>query len=356
MSGNMWIWKEFTKSSKIMIKGHGDNSYEYSDIHSDFSSNICPAANHDELLNYLASRRGMLDHYPEPEAWSLEKMIAERLDITPEQVIVTNGATEAIYLIAQSFDMEPVIPTPTFSEYEDACQMFPCSTLSTEHSSAENKRKTILWLCNPNNPTGAVYDQLFIDRMMAEHGLVVLDQSYEHYTDQLVMNARWAGRTPYSLQIHSFTKTYSVPGLRLGYITGHPDLTAILRRHLHPWSVSSIAIEAGKYLLQHDEFISKPDLQEAQRLYHKLCKIPGISLHPTKTNFMLCKIEHIHAVALKEYLIQEHRMLIRDASNFRGLTPHHFRISAQTPSENDALVKAIDKYCRNLFHQKLLET
>ena len=328
-----------------MIKGHGDNAYEYGDISYDFSSNICPGANHDQLLEHLASCRGILNHYPEPEAWSLEKMIAERHDISPEQVIVTNGATEAIYLITQAFDMKPVIPTPTFSEYEDAYKLHhPSETSSTE--TAEN---TILWLCNPNNPTGEVYDQPYIDKMMATHGLVVLDQSYENYTDQLVMNARWAGRTPYSLQIHSFTKTYSVPGLRLGYITGHPDLTGILRRHLRPWSVSALAIEAGKYLLQHDELISKPDLHEAKRLYRNLCKIPGISVLATMTNFMLCKIEHVHAIALKEYLIQEHRMLIRDASNFRGLTPYHFRISTQTPSENDALVKAIDTYCRHLF-------
>ena len=334
-----------------MIKGHGDNSYEYGDIRSDFSSNICPATNHDELLAYLASRHGILDHYPEPEAWSLEKMIAERHDIAPEQVIVTNGATEAIYLIAQSFDMKSVIPTPTFSEYEDACQFLQGSSPSFDQVEKEN---TILWLCNPNNPTGEVYDQLYINKMMATHGLVVLDQSYEHYTDQFVMNARWAGRTPYFLQLHSFTKTYSVPGLRLGYITGHPDLTAILRRHLHPRCVSSMAIEAGKYLLQHDELISKPDLQEAQRLYKNLRKIPGISVHPTMTNFMLCKIEHVHAIALQEHLIQEHQMLIRDASNFRGLSPHHFRISAQTPPENDALVKAIDTFCRHLFQSQSL--
>ena len=115
-----------------------------------------------------------------------------------------------------------------------------------------------------------------------------------------------------------------------------------------------MAIEAGKYLLQHDELISKPDLQEAQRLYKNLRKIPGISVHPTKTNFMLCKIEYVHAIALQEYLIQEHRMLIRDASNFRGLSPHHFRISAQTPPENDALVKAIDTFCRHLFQSQSL--
>lgn len=337
-----------------MIKGHGDDSYEYGDIRIDFSSNICPTTRHDELLTHLASCRKLLDHYPEPEAWSLEKMIAERHDISPEQVIVTNGATDAIYLIAQSFNKHSVIPSPTFREYEDACRMFPPSSHPASRPSGAERENSMLWLCNPNNPTGEVYDQLYIDRMMGEYSLIVLDQSYEHYTDEFVMNARWAGRTPNTLQIHSFTKTYSVPGLRLGYITGHPDLTVVLRRHLRPWSVSAMAIEAGKYLLEHEELMSKPDLREAQRLYRELRKIPGISVGPTKTNFMLCKIEHVHAIALKDYLIQEHQMLIRDAANFRGLTPHHFRISAQAPAENDALVKAIGIFCQHLFHSTSL--
>ena len=148
-------------------------------------------------MSHIAAHPELISHYPEPEAWSLETMIAERHQIDPRQVIVTSGATEAIYLIAQTFRMRPVIPTPTFSEYQDACRQFTRSQRST----------TMLWLCNPNNPTGEVYDQLYIDRMMAQHELVVLDQSYENYTDAHVMTPRWGCKTPYSIQIHAMTKT-----------------------------------------------------------------------------------------------------------------------------------------------------
>ena len=205
----------------------------------------------------------------------------------------------------------------------------------------------MLWLCNPNNPTGVVYDQLYIDRMMAEYDLVVLDQSYENYTDGHVMSARWAARTPYSIQIHSMTKTYGVPGLRLGYITAHESLTSKIRHYIRPWSVSSLAIEAGKYLLQHDELQCKPDLKEAQRLSQMLDHVWGIVVSPTQTNFMLCRSVHHTAADLKDYLIREHGILIRDASNFKGLTPHHFRIASQLPEENDALVEAL-----HLFNRK----
>ena len=317
-----------------MINGHGDDAYKYKDIRIDFSSNICAHGSHEALMAHLAARPDLPDHYPEPEAWSLERMIAERHDIDPACVIVTSGATEAIYLIAHAFRYRPVIPQPTFSEYADACEM----------AGVEEGGREVMWLCNPNNPTGEVYDQLYIDRMMAEHDLLVLDQSYEGYTDAPVMTPRWGCRTASSIQIHSMTKMYGVPGLRLGYITAHEQLTEQLRRYLRPWSVSALAVEAGKYLLLHEELLCQPDLAEARRLRDALLQLPGISVAPTQTNFMLCNLAHGTAALLKEYLATQHGILIRDASNFRGLTPQHFRIAAQSPVENEALISAISHF------------
>lgn len=317
-----------------MINGHGDDAYKYKDIRIDFSSNICAHGSHEALMAHLVARPDLLDHYPEPEAWSLERMIAERHDIDPACVIVTSGATEAIYLIAHAFRYRPVIPQPTFSEYADACEM----------AGVEEGGREVMWLCNPNNPTGEVYDQLYIDRMMAEHNLLVLDQSYEGYTDAPVMTPRWGCRTTCSIQIHSMTKMYGVPGLRLGYITAHKQLAEQLRRYLRPWSVSALAVEAGKYLLQHEELLCQPNLAEARRLRDALLQLPGISVAPTQTNFMLCCLAHGTAAALKEYLATQHGILIRDASNFRGLTPQHFRIAAQSPVENEALISAISHF------------
>ena len=294
-----------------MIKGHGDDAYQYQHIVSDFSSNICAQKSHQALMGYLAAHPEFASHYPEPEAWSLEQLIAEQQNIAPEQVIVTNGATEAIYLIAQAFPLQADIPRPTFSEYEDACQLFPRT--DTAHR--------MLWLCNPNNPTGDV-------------------------TNRFIMNPRWAARMPNLIQIHSFTKTYAIPGLRLGYITAHASLTAHLRQFLRPWSVSVLAIEAGKFLLRNDdELRCTPDLNEAQRLRDELQQIDGIFTQETQTNFILAQFESRHTAAeLKDYLARQHHLLIRDASNFKGLTPRHFRIAAQTPAENDALVAAIQEF------------
>ena len=287
-------------------------------------------------MAHLAMHPEFISHYPEPEAWSLERLIAEQEDLSPQNVLVTNGATDAIYLIAQAFPFQTDIPHPTFSEYEDACNMFP----------RVEKQYSMVWLCNPNNPTGDVYDQSAIEQLTRRYALVVVDSSYECYTHDYMMAASIAAQRNNIIQIHSFTKTYGVPGLRLGYITAHELLISHLRQFLRPWSVSALAIEAGKFLLSDDSLRCKPDLNEARRLRDELQQIDGILTQETHTNFMLCQFEdgRRSAASLKDYLAREHHMLIRDASNFRGLTPRHFRIAAQTPRENDALVEAVKEY------------
>ncbi len=315
-----------------MIRGHGDDAYQYDEIRIDFSSNISAHTSKGALMAHLSAMTELLDHYPEPEAWTLETMIAEKHGIEPGQVVVTSGATEAIYLIAQTFRMVHDIPVPTFSEYEDACKMFP----------TEDHSQRMLWLCNPNNPTGKVYDEEYIERMTKDYDMVVIDQSYECYTDKRIMTPREAMLHGGLIQIHSMTKTYGVPGLRLGYITAPSDITEAVRKNMRPWSVSALAVEAGKYLLQHDEMRCVPDLQEAQRLSRMLRDI--VHVEDSSTNFMLCKLDVGTATALKEFLVRKYGMLIRDASNFRGLTERHSRIAAQRAEENDALVEGIKEY------------
>ena len=109
--------------------------------------------------------------------------------------------------------------------------------------------------------------------------------------------------------------------------------------------MSALAIEAGKFLLRNDELRCTPDLNEAQRLRDKLQQIDGIITQETQTNFILAQFTSGHTAAqLKDYLARQHHLLIRDASNFKGLTPRHFRIAAQTPAEDDALVAAIQEF------------
>ena len=109
-----------------MIFGHGDDTYRYGDkVKMNFSSNIYQKADLSGLEEYLSQHLDAIRHYPAPIAQELEEMIANKLEIPANMVMVTNGANEAIYLIAQLYrGWASVIPQPTYHEYEDACKMF----------------------------------------------------------------------------------------------------------------------------------------------------------------------------------------------------------------------------------------
>jgi threonine-phosphate decarboxylase len=202
-------------------------------------------------------------------------------------------------------------------------------------------------ICNPNNPTGEVLSIADIDELAKKYHLVVIDQSYEDYTKESLIEPKEVMKCRNLLVLHSLSKRFAIPGLRIGYVTGHPDTIALLRSQSHPWSVSALAIEAGKFLLRRNEPVI-PDLtdylQETERLRTNLRKIEGIRVYSTKTNFMLCDIEPATSTKLKFYLVQEHGILIRDCANFMGLSDHFFRVATQRPEENDILVDAIRQF------------
>lgn len=339
-----------------MITGHGDDLYKYTGIRMNFSSNIYSHADLTALKTFLTGQLQLIGSYPEPQPFTLERMLAARHGVPAECVMVTNGATEAIYLIAQTFrngvstqgrTPRYTIRRPTFSEYEDALTMFGYEELEERQTADGN---TIIWLCNPNNPTGEVLSDAEIFSLGDKRqSLYVIDQSYDGYTRRGVMSACDGVAHGNVIQIYSMTKTFAVPGLRLGYLVAAEKLIRRIRSQQHPWAVNALALAAGQYLLSHPcPAVSDLDsyLAEAQRLRQQLDAIEGLQVRPSETNFMLCRLENGSAADLKEQLAQREGILIRDASNFKGLDERYFRVAAQRPDENDTLVAAVQKYLK----------
>ena len=320
-----------------MIDGHGDDKYKYGNIRLNFSSNIYPRADISPLKEFLKEHLDSIRSYPEPDAASLEEAIARKIGIPAENVLATAGATEAIYLIAQTLRSWQTfnVQYPAFSEYEDACRMFMYR---------EDSLGNLMWICNPCNPTGEIFSATHIRDLLNKHRYVIVDQSYEGYTKEKLMSAAEGIRIPNVIQIHSLTKTYAIPGLRIGYITANTGIIRLLRGYLHPWRISSLAIEAGKFLLEGSS-TAVDNLDEylrcTQRLRFSLSAIEGIEARPTKTNFILCRLKNSKAADLKEYLAREKGILIRDASNFRGLYPGHFRVASSNDVDNQELIEGI---------------
>lgn len=337
-----------------MIDGHGDDSYKFTrPIAINFSSNVYNKIAHSGLKRHLCSRIETIGNYPEPEPYTLERKIAAKLSLPPDEVCVTSGATEAIYLIAQTFrGTNTAILQPTFSEYGDACCMHGHQLTSLYKLPSENEKFRLpvnirmLWLCNPNNPTGEVIKKEWLINLITNNPEVcfVIDQSYEYFTLCPILSSAEAVVYPNVLLLHSMTKRYRIPGLRLGYVTGTSGLLHRLRCNRMPWSVNQLAIEAGLYLLDNDISDSldiAAYLQETHRLRTALQSLGGLDVWDTDTHFMLVRLRVGKSAALKDYLAMEHGILIRDASNFNGLDNSFFRIATQSPEENKLLVNAI---------------
>lgn len=339
-----------------MIEGHGDDLYKYGKkIVSNFSSNVYNRIDHSGLYQRLNERLSTICSYPEPMPYSLESEIARRYSLTPRQVCVTNGATEAIYLIAQVFQGRiSAVLGPTFSEYADACRVHRHKVKPFYSLDALPEDAELVWICNPNNPTGEVRNKEDLKALVDSHPdkLFIFDQSYEYFTLKSLLGIKEAASFPNVILLHSMTKQYAIPGLRVGYFTASEGLTDDVRCRRMPWSVNSLAIEAAKYLLEEGDGISAdiPQLlAERERLTNLLFATGMLEIWPTDTHYMLIKLRMGKAAALKDFLAVNHGILIRDASNFEGLDERFFRIATQTPEENDKLVKAISEWMEQIM-------
>lgn len=331
-----------------MLKGHGDDITDTSLVRVNMSSNMLMHVDHSGLFAHLAECMPLVCHYPEAAPETLEAELAARYGLAPSEVIATNGATEAIYLIAQAFRGScSGIYMPAFAEYADAARLHshrvvPLYAL-TEHLPQEVE---MMWICNPGNPTGSVVQKEMLQEMIEENPkvLFVLDQSYEHFTRQPLFSAREAADMPNVLLLHSMTKQFRVPGLRIGFATGGAAIIDQLQRMRMPWSVNQLAICAARYLLRHErdyDFDLDDLISEKDRLAAKLEQTRVIEVYPSQCHILLCRLRFGNASALKDFLLREHGILIRHAGNFHGLDDTHFRIAVQSREENDMLVDAI---------------
>ena len=247
-----------------MIEGHGDDLYRYgAKVMHNFSTNIISDSDHSGLISYLHSVMSKIGSYPEPAPYSLERQIARKIGVRAENVVVTNGATDAMYRIAHIFSgCVSAIRIPAFREYQDACRSFGHEICFVKEVADIPVSADLAWLCSPNNPTGEVLDKSLILDLSAKfrggkvqadtnndnRAWVVVDQAYADYTAKPVLAPQEAVETGNVVLLSSLTKRYAVPGLRIGYMVAESGIAAAVRDKGMPWAVNTLAIEAGGYL------------------------------------------------------------------------------------------------------------
>ncbi|WP_321281841.1 aminotransferase class I/II-fold pyridoxal phosphate-dependent enzyme [Marinifilum fragile] len=339
-----------------MLQGHGDDGYKYKqEIKANFSTNIWYGGYSEELKQHLINNWNTIDSYPEASAESFINVLAKDLKVESDMLLAVNGATEAFYLIAQCFNnSSSTVIIPTFSEYEDACKInnHKLNFINWKDLSSSSSFNTdLIWICNPNNPTGDILLKKDLDILLKNHpnSVFVLDEAYIDFTDAISSSIDLIKKYQNLIIVKSLTKNFSIPGLRLGYLIANKVLVQKIEFYKAPWTVNSLAIEAGKYLIQHKSDVLPPVKHyksSTEKFTKKLAEISGIKIHPTKTSYFLIELEKGDSTELKNYLVSEFGILIRDAKNFRGLNSSYIRVATLNEEKNQLLIDALQKWSK----------
>lgn len=338
-----------------MLFGHGDDFYNFKEeVRINFSSNVWHGANLEKLIDHLNTQFDKITRYPDPDASTLKRLLARRFEIKEENVVVTNGSVTAFYLLAQAWKgAKSMILSPSFSEYEDACSLHEHEI--TYFSNTEDlselslKGQDFCWICNPNNPDGKLIHRTELLKLIAanKQTTFIVDQAYVAFTTESMLKPADLKANKNLVLVQSISKAYNIPGLRIGYIVASPAICEKVKKFLIPWSVNALAIEASKYILIHPAQFTLPIRKwqrETAEFIYQLNKLDNLEILPTSTTFFLVRLKKGTAADLKKYLIDNYGILIRDASNFRGLDETYFRLSTQTSAENMELVNAIKEW------------
>lgn len=237
-----------------MIHGHGDDLYKSQvQIKANFSTNVWYEADTRPLCDFLSTHLEGIFHYPEPDAGSFRKVAAAYHGLTPEQVLVGNGATELFYMVAHAFSgNRTLIPVPSFTEYEDACTLYDHHIQFVGQVDVEHipEHTNLMFICNPNNPDGRIWSLEEITALVKNYPdmVLVVDESFIHFAPGTESALSLLKEYSNLLVIKSMTKCYAIPGLRLGYMLGNPAIVEFVACFGQPWSVNALAIEAGEIL------------------------------------------------------------------------------------------------------------
>ena len=335
-------------------------------IEHDFSVNVNPVKTPGSVLSAMRNALECVDQYPQIHSGELVSALAKVLNAEEKNILVGNGSSELFPAVVNAFPpCKILIPVPSFYGYEYAA----CSKkndvrvmkLEISEEYAITKRFTdslknelaggyrLLFLANPNNPTGKIIPpELLADILefcKTQEITVVLDECFYEFTGEKDSMFHHIKEYPNLIVISSFTKTFSIPAVRLGYLaSGNEEYVNRIRRQLPEWNVSGIAQAAGLACLKHPEHmvISEKQIRYERDFLMKGIRELGIKVFDSDANFLLLYTER----PLYEELLKC-GIGIRDASNFRGLGKGYYRIAVKSREENFILLNALRKIFGN---------
>lgn len=341
---------------------HGGNVYQYKNC-VDFSANCNPLGTPESIKRAVSDCLERIFEYPQVGYSPLREAIGKYEGTDAGKVICGNGAAELVFTLCQTLKPgKALLPAPTFAEYEQALKSVGCACdyfylkeeedFSLGRGSEKERFLTelkkgydILFLCNPNNPTGMLIERDFLlEVLMAcekQGTFLVVDECFldfikepEAYTLKGVLN-----QYKNLFLLKAFTKRYAMAGIRLGYgLCGDRELLETMEGMTQPWNVSTIAQTAGLAALKEVEYVKAGRelvFREAEFLKEQLAEL-GFQVYPSKASYLFFRgREDLFEQCVKRGI------LIRNCSNYEGLTKGYYRVSVKLHEENVKLIQAL---------------
>ena len=325
----------------------------------DFSSNVNPLGCHPGVKKYLKKQLNQIHVYPDSESSKLRSNLKWFTGMNTSQILVGNGATEIIYNFCSTFvnkKSKILIPCPTFSEYEKAAKFFGGNIISFKSLNLNKDLSKflqkipkcgIIFFCNPNNPTGEILSKKNMEQIVKvaqkKSSLVFVDETFiELVPDSNPTLVKSIKSYDNLFILRSFTKSFGLAGLRIGYGLGSKKIIEILQRIKIPWNVNYIAQTAASAALCYSDFLEKSReniKKENLFLMNSLSKLEWLSCFHSSTNFILIKTK-INSKILQKKLLRKN-ILVRDCSTFCGLNENYIRVAVKKRNQNKLLVTAL---------------
>lgn len=335
----------------------------------DFSASVSPLGPPKGVWEAL--RRVDLAAYPDPTCLEMRETLSlhlsrhgpRRRNVGVDRILVGNGSTELIHLLARAYLSPPrpgtanaaFLLTPTYGEYKGACRLAGASVSGVQARRHNGfswdleeaccciaaQRPSLTFLCNPNNPTGVYLPQRAVESMAeataAAGGLLVMDEAYISFVDNAWDSPALLARDNVVL-LRSMTKDYALTGLRLGYSLATEEVTHCLASFQPDWSVNGLAQEAALVALADVDYLphARAAVTEGKEYLVTQLSSLGFTVMPSAANFLLVEVGD--GAAWRETLMRQ-GLFVRDCASF-GL-PDCIRIGIRPLADCQRLVRAM---------------
>jgi len=331
----------------------------------DFSANINPLGPPQGVLSAIEKSLTPIGLKVYPDVHNFVSAIAEKHRLMPDEMVVGSGVASLIFAVMHTLTPKRVlILEPAFVEYlraSAAVNAQVTTALLTEERGftpdfaslihdVKERQFDLVILNSPHNPTGALYPRdamlSLIDAAEEHNTAVLLDEAFIDYASQESL-VSLAPTKSHLVVLRSLTKFYAMPGIRIGYAVTNAKLAAKVKGQIDPWSVSTVALEAGCAALAADEFGMESCRVNtiARAKFASGLRGIGLEVLPSAANFLLAKLPHGSGGDLQTWLDSE-RILIRRCDSFHGLSDEFIRMAVRSTSDNDRLVSLIEKWLK----------